>query len=379
MFYRKKPKSILFFADKLPPKIGGMEIHAKFFIDYFENHPLFPICSIVTKNDKNQDCLIQDGKLHPISLQMLQNVCDPHFIFFNSGCWIEDFLFLKTQFPRSPFLYRTGGNEIIKAPLKKHNFPFHKDRQQFWATTLNKTIDLLITNSSYTENRLKKINIKTPFFRVVGGVDSNASLIQKYKSYPGLTFFCAARFEPYKNHQLMIDVMKILNDHKIDYQLLLSGDGPLFNAIQDKVKQNHLEKKVIFLGKLDNFEVLQQIANSDIYLQFSKNQKTIVEGGSYIHAEGMGRSILEAITLGTYIITTQSGALNEIITKDRGSILNTQDPKKIATHIISMIPNLPTNTQRCDHYLFNKIFKKYEELFHDIESLNRNRKIQAVT
>ena len=63
---------ILFFADRLPPLIGGMEMHAKYFIEYFINHSKFPILSIITKNLKGQDCIILDGKLKLINLNKLE-------------------------------------------------------------------------------------------------------------------------------------------------------------------------------------------------------------------------------------------------------------------------------------------------------------------
>ncbi|MBK6534181.1 MAG: hypothetical protein IPF99_32820 [Deltaproteobacteria bacterium] len=54
-------------------------------------------------------------------------------VFFNSGRWIEDLPRLRASFPRALFVYRTGGNEILKAPLERVVIADHLARQAHWA------------------------------------------------------------------------------------------------------------------------------------------------------------------------------------------------------------------------------------------------------
>lgn len=72
---------ILFFADRLPPLIGGMEVHANYFIKYFSNHKKFPILKVVTKNSEGQDAVLLEGSLQPIDLITLAILVKPAFIF----------------------------------------------------------------------------------------------------------------------------------------------------------------------------------------------------------------------------------------------------------------------------------------------------------
>src|SRR5690606_26774285 len=90
----------------------------------------------------------------------------PAFVFFNSGRWIEELRQIRKLFPTAKFLYRTGGNEILKAPLTYTHIPNHQLRQAYWASILNETVDLLITNSAFTEERLKMVGISCPLSRV---------------------------------------------------------------------------------------------------------------------------------------------------------------------------------------------------------------------
>lgn len=359
-------KGILFFADKLPPLVGGMELHADYFIRYFKNHHKYRLLGVITKNSHDLDQLILDESLLHIHLKDLPNIIEPTFVFFNSGRWIEELSIIRQIYPKSKFIYRTGGNEIIKAPLINKKISDHKARQKYWVESLNATIDTLITNSSFTENRLNHLGITCPFLRCVGGVNledlTPALNVQKSKR---LKLFCAARFVAYKNHILLIELIDSLIKRGHILELNLAGDGPLRENIQQLVKSKKLENSVKLLGTLENRSVCQEIANSDIYIQLSCDYLTRVEGGSYIHSEGMGRSILEAISAGTFVIAGHSGALSEIVTPDRGLLLNLNDIDEMVKRIERVFLQRPLRCSPYHGYCWSEVFKKYELLMED--------------
>lgn len=362
-------QNILFFADRLPPLPGGMEVHAGYFIDHFTNHPRFQISGVITKNLTGEDCTLNGEDRQPITIKDLPNRFDPSIIFFNSGRWIEELKQIRTLFPRAFFLYRTGGNEIIKAPLMKNKIFNHSLRQAHWATILNTAIDLLITNSAYTETRLREIGITCPLTRVVGGVNVTALKTLKPPNNKPLTIFCAARFVPYKNHSLLLSVIHklILRGH--DLRLRLAGDGPLLTQIQEQVKKYNLSSVVKFLGVLDNKQTCQEIAQANLYMQLSSDLVTEVPGGSYIHSEGMGRSILEAITAGTFIIAGKSGALPEIISKKQGLLVDLDNLGQIIDKMEEILKDPPPRLPFSDNFSWANVFERYEKLF---EGFNEN-------
>ena len=140
-------QNILFFADRLFPFIGGMEMHARYFIKHFTNHVKFPLLGIITKNKKCQDCLLsKEGNVSVIDINNLSKLFDPFFLFFNSGRWIENMKQIRKMFKGSVFFYRTGGNEILKAPLINEKIDEHSLRQAYWVKNLNNSIDIMITN-----------------------------------------------------------------------------------------------------------------------------------------------------------------------------------------------------------------------------------------
>lgn len=355
---------ILFFADRLPPFIGGMEVHAKYFIDFFENNRSYKLLSIISKDIHGNDILVKNEKSLPVDINNLSNSLNPHIVFFNSGRWIEQLAKIRKMFPQAKFIYRTGGNEILKAPLEKNFFSRHSQRQNFWVKTINKTIDTLITNSEFTEKRLENLGVSIQFIRCVGGVEVKKFSPPEQNVTKKITLFCAARFVPYKNHKLLIEIVNTLvKQHNQDIELRLAGSGPLLKASKDLVDSLSLKNTVFFLGDLCNDSVLEEIAKANFYIQLSSDRKTKVPGGMYVHSEGMGRSILEAISLGTHVIVPNSGALKEIVTPQNGAIIDTNNKEEVFSIITKLLNNPPNKRSVTNKYSWTKLFEKYEKIF----------------
>ena len=355
-------KNILFFADKLPPLIGGMEIHAQHFISHFSYCANYDL-QVISKDQNGEDVLLVDGNKQPIVWQSGTHDFAPDLIFFNSGAWIEDMLLLKSIFPNAKYVYRTGGNEIVKAPLSRIYHYKHSDRQLFWAQQINAVVDVLVTNSSFTENRLRHLGITCRFDKIIGGAD--AIYQQHQKDSDKLSFVSAARLVPYKNHLLMLDTFRQLRDRGVDFVLSIYGDGELKDAIRQRIAEYGLEDCVRLYPPLDNHAVAQKIADADYYVQFSSDLKIDVDGGSYIHTEGMGRAIMEAIMSRTFVIAGNAGALSEIIHEGNGILVDTSKPCTIANEIMNVIDRSPRVICKQD-FSWQTVMLNYMRLFEDL-------------
>ncbi|MBM7685771.1 glycosyltransferase family 1 protein [Defluviitalea raffinosedens] len=72
------------------------------------------------------------------------------------------------------------------------------------------------------------------------------------------------RFNKQKNHSFLIDLFYLIQKKEKNAKLLLVGDGPLFQTIQEKVKKLNLNNNVIFLGRRKDIpDILQAM---DIFL-----------------------------------------------------------------------------------------------------------------
>lgn len=66
------------------------------------------------------------------------------------------------------------------------------------------------------------------------------------------------RFVKQKNHEFLIDIFNEIHKQNKNTVLLLAGDGPLKEEIQEKVKELNLDKSVKFLGQRDDANELYQ-------------------------------------------------------------------------------------------------------------------------
>lgn len=352
-------KGLVLFADKLPPATGGVESHGKYFIEHFSKHPAYDLY-IITKDPTGQDILIPKDKPCLVSNRFTMGQLAADVVFYNSGAWIEQLSLHKKLWPQAKYVYRTGGNEIIKAPLVDNFIYEHSARQHYWVEQLNATIDVLITNSNFTAQRLRALGITCELIKVVGGAYVNGAVQKSTRHIP--IFVSAARFVPYKNHQLLIEVFHALHQQGFDYQLKLYGDGALFSTVHQLVRSYALQNKIALLGAADNQLVCRAIAQADFYIQLSQDISTKVPGGTYLHTEGMGRSILEAIAANTFVIAGKAGALDELVTANNGILLDLTHRAKIVQTMLAIGRNPPPVSNKVD-YSWDGIFTKYELIF----------------
>jgi glycosyltransferase involved in cell wall biosynthesis len=357
---------VLLFADRLPPLTGGMEMHAGAFVRHFAHHERFPLVAVVTRDDLGRDCLLAGGALLPIDLTELSARLpqQPAVVFFNSGRWIEDLAMLRAALPQALFVYRTGGNEILKAPIERRAVKRHEDRQRYWVEQLATNLDMLVTNSAFTDARLRELGVPQSLFRrCVGGVDLDAAQPKARPTGERTRLFCAARFVPYKNHALLLQVCGDLARRGHVFDLRLAGDGPLLEACVQLVAELGLQGYVQFLGRLDNDSVCRELMAADAYVQFSVDQVTPVPGGSYVHAEGMGRSVLEAVSYGTFVIALRSGALPEIVTPGRGLLLTPGPVREVTDQVEAILAAGIPRPVATDEYGWHRYFEHYETMW----------------
>lgn len=72
-------------------------------------------------------------------------------------------------------------------------------------------------------------------------------------------------FNEVKNHKFLLEVFKKLSENKnSNYKLMLVGDGELRYNIEDYIKENNLQSKVILVGNVNN--VQHYLHSMDIFL-----------------------------------------------------------------------------------------------------------------
>lgn len=98
-----------------------------------------------------------------------------------------------------------------------------------------------------------------------------------------------------KNQRFLIDIMKILNNEK--YTLLLVGDGPQREQLENYARKQGVSKKIIFAGEQKN--IRPYLSAMDVFLMSSKH-------------EGLGIVLIEAMANGLPCIYEDSAIVDEI-------------------------------------------------------------------
>lgn len=128
-----------------------------------------------------------------------------------------------------------------------------------------------------------------------------------------------------KNQKMLIEAFEEVHREYPDYKLLIYGDGPLKNVLNETIKNLNLQESVFLKGNIPD---LQNV----IY-----DAEMFVLSSDY---EGMPNALLEAMALGIPVISTRAsgGGPETIIQNEKNGILVDIDNKEQMAHaIISLI------------------------------------------
>ena len=99
--------------------------------------------------------------------------------------------------------------------------------------------------------------------------------------------FSVGRLVGYKGHKYLIDSAKYLPE---DYVILIGGNGPLFNTMQQQIEEENLNDKVVLLGRLSDEELADYYGACDLFC-LSSIWKTEAFGMVQIEAMSCGTTI----------------------------------------------------------------------------------------
>jgi glycosyltransferase involved in cell wall biosynthesis len=143
-----------------------------------------------------------------------------------------------------------------------------------------------------------------------------------------LLFVCVARLNTAKNHPLLVKAFAEGTAGFDDAHLLLVGDGPLREEIEQLVEQYALSHRVRFLGNRN--DVADILAAADVFALASD-------------WEGNPLSVMEAMAAGKPVLSTAVGGVPELVEDGRTGILT---PKGDVTGLASAMKELIDNPDR---------------------------------
>lgn len=146
----------------------------------------------------------------------------------------------------------------------------------------------------------------------------------------------AARMSPEKQPEKVVELARSMND----YNFILIGDGELFPSIQQQASYSN----ILLTGARDNEVVKKIISMSDLVILTSQ-------------FEGVPMVILESMALGKPVVTTNVGAISEIIDNGvDGYLLHSDD-------IVKEMPQMISEAFSNRNYLQESTVKKVKTKF----------------
>jgi glycosyltransferase involved in cell wall biosynthesis len=134
-----------------------------------------------------------------------------------------------------------------------------------------------------------------------------------------------ARFDPIKNHSMMLHAFKLVLDNGVAAKLVIVGDGEERQNIENTIKDLCLEQSVILTGYESKPQNL--LAMMDVYLLSSLS-------------EGTSMTLLEAMSIGKPCVVTDAGGNPEIIEHEQVGLVTPNDnAAAFAQAIINLADN----------------------------------------
>jgi glycosyltransferase involved in cell wall biosynthesis len=115
-----------------------------------------------------------------------------------------------------------------------------------------------------------------------------------------------------KRHDILLRAFSNAFEQNHNVNLQIGGDGPLKNRLIRLSEKLGVSKRVIFLGGLNNDEVIWSLQNCNVF----------VSSSSY---ETFGVALIEALACGKPVVAVKSGGPEFIVNKDNGLLVPSEN------------------------------------------------------
>lgn len=181
-------------------------------------------------------------------------------------------------------------------------------------------VDMVISPSPGMATVLRKLKVEAPITIVPNGVDIHrfqqaAAPEQRAKlgfSSKDTLLIYVGRLAPEKNLQFLLKAFLGVAETIEDIHLLLLGDGPSRDELQESLINNPHARQVHFFGRIDYDQLPNYLAMSDLFVTASISE---------VHP----LSIIEAMAAGLPVLGIHSPGVGDTVIDGRTGLLSSED------------------------------------------------------
>ena len=198
-----------------------------------------------------------------------------------------------------------------------------------------------------------------PISVIPHGVDLSECTTHRVEQVKGRVV-CISRMMPRKALQYQIKAIPYVLNHEKNTEFIFIGDGPELPKLKILAKTLGVFNKVKFLGHVSRGKLVRLLASSELFAMHT------------LH-EAFGIVFLEAMALGKPIVSTNVGAVPEVVTKDVGILVPPKTPDAFGEAIVQLLQNKEMRIEMSDackkrvkDFSWSNIAKKYLLLYYRI-------------
>lgn len=136
----------------------------------------------------------------------------------------------------------------------------------------------------------------------------NREVLRSVLQFTGMLIVSAGRLVPWKGFEPLIEIMPRVLKRFPDARLLIAGEGPDREKLEQKIRSRGMEKHITLAGRLDQTVLWQYVKAADLFILNT-------------FYEGLSHQLLEVMDAGTPIVTTSVGGNPELITHNSEGLL----------------------------------------------------------
>lgn len=241
--------------------------------------------------------------------------------------------------------------KLAKIPVvihTSHGLPFYEGQpaKQYWTYRMLEKVgslfcDVICSQNKEDMDKIKQYAPRKKVFYEGNGVDIEkledrrknikTEDLTRIKTELAINdeakiIFVGARFEPVKNHLLLLDALKELKEEYYDnFVCLLAGKGSLESTIQKKIKELKLEDNVKMIGH--QTDIYPYIELADIVSLTSEK-------------EGIPRILMESMAFSKVVVATDVlGTRELVINNETGYLIPYNNPSLFARGLFDVLDN----------------------------------------